>query len=93
MLIDAWAAAAGSTDPTEGYAIIALAGAGWLLSYAVACWIWPFRNCRRCSGTARIKSPTGRAFRPCRRCQASGRRLRAGRWVFNYFYGKRKDAS
>ena len=44
---------------------------GWLilaalvctLGYLAACWIWPFGNCRRCHGTGRRRSPSGRAFR------------------------------
>lgn len=89
MTVYLFAAAQTAGSAGEGYAIMALAGAAWLGGYAVACWIWPFRNCRRCKGTARIMSPSGKAFRACRRCKASGRRLRAGRWVFNYFHAKR----
>lgn len=62
------------------------------LCYTLACWIWPFRTCRRCAGTGRRRSPTGRAFPYCRRCRATGARLRAGRWLHNRLTRIRRDA-
>ncbi|GGL16348.1 hypothetical protein [Mangrovihabitans endophyticus] len=62
------------------------------LGYAAACWIWPFKHCRRCHGTGKRRSPSGRAFRHCRRCEGTGRRLRAGRWIYNRLSGIRRDA-
>jgi DnaJ-class molecular chaperone len=56
----------------------------WVAGYAVACWVWPFADCRKCRGAGRRRSPTGRAFRTCRRCKGDGKRLRTGRRVFNY---------
>ena len=61
-----------------------LAALAVTLSYAVACWIWPFRSCRKCGGTGKKRSPFGRAFRLCRRCDGTGRQLRPGRRVINY---------
>jgi hypothetical protein len=61
--------------------------------YALACWIWPFKNCRRCHGSGKRRSPSGRAFRYCRRCQGTGRRLRAGRWIYNYVSHVRKEGT
>ena len=62
------------------------------LGYTVACWIWPFKSCPRCSGTGKKRSPSGRAFRLCRRCEGTGRRLRAGRWIYNRLSNVRRDA-
>ena len=84
--------AAKATSPAEGYAIMALAGAGWLLWYAFACWRWPFRSCPKCKGLGRIHAPSGKTFRMCKWCGGSARRLRAARRIYNYFHA-RKDAS
>jgi hypothetical protein len=62
------------------------------LCYACACWIWPFRSCRKCGGSGKRHSPSGRAFRLCRRCDGTGRRLRAGRWIYNQLSRRRRDA-
>jgi DnaJ-class molecular chaperone len=53
------------------------------IGYSIGCWIWPFRACRRCHGTGRRRSPSGRAIRLCRPCKGTGLRLRAGRWIYN----------
>lgn len=65
--------------------------AGWALVavvvvtpiYYVACMLWPFTACRRCKGSGRRRSPSGRNFGRCRRCKGRGERLRFGRWVIN----------
>lgn len=62
------------------------------LGYLFACWVWPFKACRRCDGTGKRRSPSGRAFRLCRRCEGTGRRLRAGRWVYNQLSSVQRDA-
>jgi hypothetical protein len=53
---------------------LAVLAAGYLLS----CAIWPYRACRRCSGTGKLRSPFGRAFRHCPRCGNTGQRARIG---------------
>ena len=63
------------------------------LGYIMVCWIWPFKPCRRCSGTGRRRSPTGRAVRLCRPCRGTGRRLRAGRWIHNQISHARREAN
>ena len=63
------------------------------LGYGVACWIWPFRACRRCAGTGRRRSPSGRAIRLCRTCRGTGLRLRAGRWIANHLLRLRREAN
>lgn len=55
-----------------------------LAVYALGCWAWPFASCRRCDGSGKRRSPSGRAFRLCPRCKGTGRRLRIGRRVWNY---------
>ncbi len=80
-------------DPRIPLAItLTLTALAVTLCYAVACWIWPFRNCRTCGGDGKKRSPSGRAFRLCRRCTGTGRRLRAGRWIYNRLSGIRRDA-
>ena len=60
--------------------------------YVVACAVWPFGSCRRCSGAGRHRSPSGRAFRYCHRCQGTGARLRTGRRLFNYLRNLHKES-
>jgi DnaJ-class molecular chaperone len=62
------------------------------LGYAFACWVWPFKSCKRCDGSGKRRSPSGRAFRLCRRCEGTGRRLRAGRWIYNQLSNRRRAA-
>ncbi len=70
--------------------VFALVGAVWLAGYAVACCVWPYAACKGCSGAWKRRSPSGKAWRPCRRCGGSGRRIRAGRWVVQWFrFGSR----
>lgn len=67
-----------------------LAVAGGLLiatGYAVACRFWPFTSCRRCDGSGRKRSPSGRNWRPCRKCKGSGSRVRLGRRVLDWASG------
>lgn len=59
------------------------------LAYIGACAWWPFTACRRCSGSGRRRSPSGRAWRPCRRCKGTGARLRVGRSVWDAVTGTR----
>lgn len=86
-------AATGQPTPWWVGPVLVAAAVVWLAGYLVACWIWPFRNCRKCDGTARVKSPSGKAFRRCRKCKATGRRLRFGRWAYNFVSNRRKEAS
>ena len=62
------------------------------LGYSFACWVWPFKSCKRCHGSGKRRSPSGRAFRLCRSCEGTGRRLRAGRWIYNRLSSTRRDA-
>ena len=63
----------------------------WTAAYAAACAFWPFANCRRCDGSGKRRSPSGRAFRTCPRCRGTARRLRTGRRVFNWLSARRKE--
>lgn len=53
--------------------------------YAASCWWWPFARCWRCEGAGKFSRSDGRVWRPCRWCSGTGRRLRIGRWAYNYF--------
>lgn len=61
---------------------LTLLAAVWLALYVLACVVWPFAACRRCDGTGKRRSPSGRAWRPCGRCGGAGRRVRLGRRVW-----------
>ncbi|KAK1180862.1 hypothetical protein B7755_023580 [Streptomyces sp. NBS 14/10] len=57
------------------------------LGYSIKCWLSPFGNCRKCDGMGHdLKTDRkGRLKRgkDCRRCQATGKRIRVGRWIYN----------
>lgn len=44
--------------------------------YVGFCRVFPFASCRRCSGSGKYRSPSGKAYRWCGRCKGSGRRVR-----------------
>ncbi|MFF7966328.1 hypothetical protein ACFZC3_13320 [Streptomyces sp. NPDC007903] len=55
--------------------------------YGGLCAASPFGDCRRCHGMGHAMK-TDRKGRPkrgkdCRRCRATGKRIRAGRWLYN----------
>ncbi|WP_086831234.1 hypothetical protein [Streptomyces sp. NRRL B-24572] len=57
------------------------------LGYAAKCAASPFGDCRTCHGMGHL-TRTDRKGRPkrgkdCRRCQATGKRIRVGRWLYN----------
>lgn len=64
-----------------GWAVLAAVVTG--IGYWVACMLWPFTACRKCRGSGRRSSPSGRNFGRCRRCKGRGERLRLGRRVVN----------
>lgn len=53
------------------------------LGYLATCWLWPFKACRTCRGTGKLRAPFGRALRYCPACRHTGLRLRAGRKAYN----------
>jgi DnaJ-class molecular chaperone len=59
-----------------------LLGVGALGIYTLACIVWPYSACSRCSGSGKRSSPSGRAFRDCLRCSGTGKRVRLGRRLF-----------
>lgn len=61
--------------------------------YALACWVFPFGRCRRCSGGGIGKTLIMRRLRACRACHGSGRRLRIGRRVYNTLHHIGTDAA
>ena len=64
--------------------VLVLLGLAWAVGYLLLCWIWPFTNCRRCSGWGKRRAVIGRGFRHCPRCDGTGYRLRPGRHVVNH---------
>lgn len=62
---------------------------GVVAVYVAACAFWPFAACRRCSGTGKRRSPSGKAWRPCGRCTGTGRQVRVGRRVAELFRSSR----
>lgn len=66
--------------------LVPLATLAITLGYIGTCALWPFKPCRYCHGTGKLRSPVIGAIRLCPRCpQASGLRLRAGRKAFNTY--------
>jgi hypothetical protein len=61
--------------------------------YAFACWLRPYRACRRCEGSGKRRSRSGRAWRPCRPCNETGQRLRFGRRLANWVVKLHRDAN
>ncbi|MCX4610717.1 hypothetical protein [Streptomyces mirabilis] len=55
--------------------------------YGAKCWLSPFGDCRKCDGMGHAfkTDRKGRLKRgkDCRRCQATGKRIRVGRWIYN----------
>jgi DnaJ-class molecular chaperone len=74
------------------YLVLAAVGIAAAVGYVIACAFWPFAACRRCTGSGKRRSPSGKAWRKCRRCRGSGERLRTGRRVWNYFAQMRREA-
>jgi len=68
----------------SGYVVAAGAGLLWLAGYLIACRIWPYKDCRKCEGAGRFRSPSRKAWRPCRRCKGSGSRVRTGRRLLTW---------
>lgn len=54
------------------------------LCYAAICYTMPFVRCRPCAGIGHRRRRIGRGTRPCKPCKATGRRLRAGRHLWNF---------
>ncbi len=72
--------------PLRTAALVTFAVAALVLltaAYLATCRIWPYANCRRCSGSGKSRSLTRKAFRNCNRCKGSGRRDRAGTKFLN----------
>lgn len=78
--------------PWHAWLILICAALFSLAGYAAACWLWPITDCRKCGGSGKHRSPTGKAWRKCRRCKGSGSRIRTGRKAFNWFKITSKEA-
>ncbi|GAA4461018.1 zinc finger-like domain-containing protein [Phytohabitans houttuyneae] len=84
--------AATATPTPSMIMILLLATAVVTLGYAVTCWLWPFKRCRRCHGTGRRRGPILRMYRLCRRCHGDGLRLRIGRRIGNHLRELHRNA-
>lgn len=73
----------------NGPLLLFLAALTTAAGYALACWRWPYANCRRCHGTGKRHSPTGEHYRRCRRCAATGERVRVGRRLYDRLHTTR----
>lgn len=60
---------------------------GVTLCYIAVCVASPFGNCRKCRGMGHALKTDRRGRlkrgKDCRRCQATGKRIRIGRWLYN----------
>ena len=76
-----------------GWVIATLAAIVGVAAYAIACWIWPFADCKRCKGKGAFRSPSKKYRRTCRKCKGSGTRLRTGRRIWNALGVLRQEGS
>ncbi len=57
------------------------------LCYVAVCAASPFGNCHKCRGMGHALKTNRKGQlkrgKDCRRCHATGRRIRAGRWLYN----------
>lgn len=81
------------TPLADASGLLAAAAAIVTLGYLAVVAAWPFKGCRRCRGTGKLRSPVGRAIRYCPRCLGSGLRLRAARRVWNYVARLHRDST
>lgn len=66
--------------------LASLASLGYTACYLLMCAAFPFGHCRRCKGAGKLYSPfSRRVFRLCPRCDGTGRRVRIGRRIYEYF--------
>lgn len=63
------------------------------VAYVAACAFWPFAAHRRCGGTGKLRSPSGKAWRRCPGCSGTGSRIRVGRKVYEILSGGETDKS
>ncbi|MGW5178238.1 hypothetical protein ACWERY_28370 [Streptomyces sp. NPDC004082] len=60
---------------------------GVMFCYAAVCVGSPFGNCRKCRGMGHAlktdRKERLKRGKDCRRCKATGKRIRAGRWLYN----------
>lgn len=52
---------------------------------------WPTGPCRRCHGSGKERSPTGKFWRDCPACAGGGTRVRGGRRVLGWMFGRRDE--
>ncbi|MDI6101885.1 hypothetical protein QLQ12_25020 [Actinoplanes sp. NEAU-A12] len=75
------------------FALLAsLAILGYAAFYLLWCAQFPFSRCRRrrCENGRVYSRLSRKAFRDCPRCEGTGKRVRLGRRVYEYFRGEHK---
>ncbi len=83
--MDTLTAAASWPTPAPLALLVIVAAVGYALAVAV----WPLTRHGRCSGTGKLRSPGGRAWRRCPGCGGTGTKIRLGRRVFEGLRSKR----
>ena len=74
--------------------LASLASLGYAACYLLMCAAFPFGHCRRCKGAGKLYSPfSRRVFRLCPRCDGTGRRVRIGRRIYEYFRAEHAKGS
>lgn len=71
----------------DGSASAALLGLLLIVTfgYSLSCVLWPFKACRSCQGTGKLRSPFIRAIRLCSACGGTGLRPRLGLKAWNAY--------
>jgi DnaJ-class molecular chaperone len=64
----------------------------WAGGYALACRVWPTTSCKKCEGTGKHRSPSGKNWRKCRRCKGSGSRKRTGLLILTKLHVIKEEA-
>ncbi|MCA1674658.1 MAG: hypothetical protein LC799_21530 [Actinobacteria bacterium] len=72
--------AAASDLPVGTLLVLALV---LLAAYLVAVWWWPNTPHGRCSGTGKLRSPSGKKWRRCPGCGGTGTKPRLGARLLN----------
>lgn len=74
--------------------LASLLTAGYVASYLFLCAAAPFGRCRRCHGTGKRSTRlTRRLPKLCPACAATGRRVRAGRRLFEHIRAEYRDGT
>ena len=64
------------------------------VAYAVSCWRWPLTDClrSRCEAGKIYRRSKRTVWRECWWCKGTGKRMRVGRRIFNWFHARHREA-